>query len=246
MFQQLFASINGTLLNATTVLIGGLLGSFLGSRLPTRFQDLMFSVLGLFTILIGIADALKTQNPLILLGSLLIGGLIGELLRIEDRLTSMGNWVQKRLAHRSNTFSEAFITASLVFCVGPLTILGSLLNGLNGDISKLAIKAALDGFAALGFAASLGWGVLASIGTILIYQGGLSLGAHTIKPILDTNPDMIVEMTATGGLIVAAIGLKLLKIRDLPVANLLPAIVIAPALVALIGALTPLLPHASP
>jgi uncharacterized membrane protein YqgA involved in biofilm formation len=243
MVQQLFSSISGTLLNATTVLIGGLLGTFLGSRLSLRFQDLMFGALGLFTIVIGIADALKTQNPLILLGSLFIGGLIGEALRIEERLNGMGNWLQKRLARHSSTFSEAFITSSLVFCVGPLTILGALVNGLNGDISQLAIKSLLDGFAALGFAASLGWGVLVSIGTILVYEGGLSLGAHAIKPILNTNPDMIVEMTAAGGLIIMGIGLKLLKIRDLPVANLLPALVIAPALVAIIGAITPLLAH---
>lgn len=240
--SHLFGPVSGTLLNALTVLIGGLCGTILGTKFPPRFQTATFSILGLFTIVIGLGDALKTENPLILLGSLLIGGLIGEVLDIDGLLNKLGKWLQSRLSAESGTFSEAFVTSSLVFCVGPLTILGSLLNGINGDISKLAIKSTLDGFAALGFAASLGWGVLISVVTILVYQGGLSYGAHAIQPILNSNPDMIIEMTAAGGVMVAAIGLKLLKIRDLPVPNLLPALVVAPALVALISAVSTHLP----
>lgn len=237
--MAIFSAINGTLLNALTVLIGGTLGTFLGDRLPSRIQDSFFGVLGLFTVLIGLLDAFTTKNPLILLGSLLLGTLIGELANIEDALNRFGDRVQRALAREGSRLSEAFVTSSLVFCVGPLTILGALDNGLKGDVTKLAIKATLDGFAALAFSAALGWGVLLSIGVILIYQGGISLGAHVIAPALNANPQTITELTAAGGLILVAIGLKLLKIRDLRVANMLPALVMAPVLVALVA----LAPH---
>jgi uncharacterized membrane protein YqgA involved in biofilm formation len=230
--MSFFTSVNGTLINAGAVLIGGVIGSLVGDRLPKRIHDALFSVLGLFTVLIGLLGALATRNPLILLGSMLLGTLLGETLNIEAGLEGAGNWLQSKLARPGSTLSEAFVTASLVFCVGPLSILGALDNGLSGDTTKLVIKATLDGFAALAFGATLGWGVLLAIITILIYQGGLSLGAHAIAPLLTSNPETITELTATGGLILVAVGLKLLKIRDLRVANYLPALVVAPLLVA--------------
>lgn len=226
------ATVNGTLLNALTVLIGGVIGSLAGDRLPKRIHEALFGVLGLFTVLIGLQGALLTKNALILLGSLLIGTILGELANIEGGLTRAGDWLQQKLAKSGSTLSEAFVTASLVFCVGPLSILGSLDNGLSGDTTKLAIKATLDGFAALAIGATLGWGVLLAIITILLYQGALSLGAHAIAPLLTGNSDTVTELTAAGGLILVAVGLKLLKIRDLRVANYLPALVIAPLLVA--------------
>lgn len=230
--MSFFTSVNGTLINALAVLVGGVIGSLVGDRLPKRIHEALFGVLGLFTILIGLLGALVTKNPLILLGSLLIGTLLGEAINIEAGLERAGNWLQAKLAKPGSTLSEAFVTASLVFCVGPLSILGSLDNGLSGDTTKLVIKATLDGFAALAFGATLGWGVLLAIITILVYQGGLSLGAHAIAPLLTSNADTITELTATGGLILVAVGLKLLKIRDLRVANYLPALVVAPLLVA--------------
>ncbi|MGE5333985.1 MAG: DUF554 domain-containing protein [Nitrososphaerota archaeon] len=230
--MTLFSAVNGTLLNALTVLVGGLLGSVVGNRLPQRIHEALFGVVGLFTVLIGLLGALATKNPLILLGSLLLGVIVGELINIEAGLERAGNWLQKRLARSGSTLSEAFVTASLVFCVGPLSILGSLDNGLSGDTTKLAIKATLDGFTALAIGATLGWGVLLAIITILLYQGGLSLGAHVIAPLLAGNAATITELTAAGGLILVAVGLKLLRIRDLRVANYLPALVIAPLLVA--------------
>jgi hypothetical protein len=236
-----FSAISGTLLNALSVLIGGLLGTVLGDRLPARIHDSLFGVLGLFTVLIGLLDAFATKNPLILLGALLVGTLLGELANIEGGLNHLGDRIQKALAHEGSTVSEAFVTSSLVFCVGPLSILGALDNGLNGDTTKLAIKATLDGFAALAFSAALGWGVLLSIGVILVYQGALSLSASAIAPLLRANPQTITELTAVGGLILVAIGLKLLKIRDLRAGNMLPALVLAPALVAVLAAL----PHLS-
>ncbi|WIG57437.1 MAG: hypothetical protein OJF49_000181 [Ktedonobacterales bacterium] len=234
-------SLSGTLLNALTVLIGGLMGVFLGERLPKRIHDSLFGVLGLFTILIGLLDAFTTKSPLVLLGSLLLGTLIGEWLNLEDQLNRFGDTIQRKLARPGSTVSEAFVTSTLVFCIGPLSILGALDNGLSGDITKLAIKAVLDGFAALAFSAALGWGVLLSVFVILAYQGTISLCAGILAPILHSNPATITELTATGGLILVAIGLKLLKIRDLRVANLIPALALAPAIVTLLSVASNLL-----
>ena len=228
---SLFSSVNGTLLNALTVLVGGTLGALIGDRLPARIHEALFGVLGMFTVLIGLLDAVTTKNALIVLGALLIGVLVGEALNIERGLEALGEWAQKRLARPDSKLSEAFVTSSLVFCVGPLSILGSLDNGLSGDTTKLVIKATLDGFAGLAFGATLGWGVLLSVVTVLFYQGSISLLAHVIAPALTATPDALTELTATGGLALVAIGLKLLQIRDLRVANWLPALVVAPALV---------------
>ena len=239
--MTIFTSVSGTLLNAATVLVGGTLGALVGDRLPKRIHEALFGALGLFTVLIGLLDAFTSKNVLIVLGSILIGVLAGEALNIERGLQRLGDWAQKKLARPGSTLSEAFVTASLIFCVGPLSILGSLDNGLTGDTTKLAIKATLDGFAALAIGATLGWGVLLSIAVILVYQGGISLLAHGIAPILNANPEAITELTATGGLILVAIGLKLLQIRDLRVANWLPALVVAPLLVAGVALVGPLL-----
>lgn len=239
--MNIFASLDGTLLNAATVLVGGTLGSLVGDRLPARIHTALFGVLGLFTVLIGLLDAITTKNALIVLGALLIGVIIGEALNIERGLERLGEWAQKKLARPDSTLSEAFVTASLLFCVGPLSILGSLENGLSGDTTKLVIKATLDGFASLAIGATLGWGVLLAIGVILLYQGGLALLAHSIAPALYANPGAITELTATGGLILVAIGLKLLDVRDLRVANWLPALAMAPLLVTALTFAQPLL-----
>lgn len=227
--------ISGTLLNVFTVLLGGTLGLIVGGRLPERFQQIVMNGLGLAVLVIGIQNALMTQNILIMVGAMLIGGLIGEALRIADGLDNLGNYLHRRIAggaRGSSTFSEAFVTSSLVFCVGPLTILGSIQNGISGDITFLAIKSLLDGFAAFAFASALGWGVLVSAITVLVYQGALSLIAFLIAsgvPSRD-NP-YIVEMTAVGGLIILGVGLRLLNIKELKLANYLPALAVAPLIV---------------
>ncbi|HEX8597402.1 MAG TPA: DUF554 domain-containing protein [Chloroflexia bacterium] len=229
--------ISGTLLNVLTVLVGGMLGLLVGGRLPERFQGIIFNGLGLATLLIGMQNALTTGNILVLLGGILIGGLIGEWLRLDYRLDNLGNYLQKRLAGDTNrkgsaTFSEAFVTSSLIFCVGPLTILGSIQNGISGDITFLAIKSMLDGFAAFAFAASLGWGVLVSSVTVLVYQGALSLIASlAMSGVPSRDNPYIIEMTAAGGLIILGVGLRLLNIKELKLANYLPALAVAPALV---------------
>ena len=234
-----FSATDGTLLNVATVLIGGTIGTLAGDRLPARVHDSLFGVLGLFVILIGLLDAFTTKNPLIMLGALVVGTMLGEALNIEAGLVHVGEWAQKRFAREGSTFSNAFVTSSLVFCVGPLSILGSLDNGLSGDFTKLAIKSVLDGLGALAFSAALGYGVLLSAGVILIYQGGISLAARFIAPALMANPRSITEMTAVGGLMLVAIGLRILNIRDLRVASMLPALALAPLLVAVLS----LVPH---
>lgn len=234
--MQILGAVSGTLLNAGAVTVGGVLGSLLGDRLPKQLHDSLFGVLGLFTALIGLDDAVNHGNALILLGALLLGVLLGEAANLEGKLNAFGDRLQKLFAREGSTISEAFVTSSLVFCVGPLSIIGALDNGLQGDVTKLALKSTLDGFAALAFGAALGWGVLLSVATILIYQGAISLAAHALAPVLSANPQTIVELTAAGGLILVAIGLKLLKIRDLRVVNMLPALVVAPILVIIIAA----------
>lgn len=231
--------MTGTLLNIATVLIGGTLGLLFGARLSERLRKTVVAGLGLFTLAYGVYNFLKTQNPLIVLGSLLIGGILGEWWRIEDGLQRLGEILEARFAARdpsSGRFVRGFLTASLVFCVGPMTILGSIQNGLTGDYSLLAIKAVLDGFAALAFASSLGAGVLFSVLVILVYQGGLSLLATQLNKVL-TAP-MMAEMTAAGGILLMGIAISsLLEIKPIRMGNFLPALVLAPLIVEILALL---------
>jgi uncharacterized membrane protein YqgA involved in biofilm formation len=231
----------GTLINVLTVLIGGGVGTVFGERLPVRVRESVLSALGLFTIAIGLKMTFDSQNALITLGSVMLGGLLGEWWRIEDQLKRLGGWLEARFA-RNNTsegaarFIKGFVSASLVLCVGPMTILGSIQDGLTGNFQLLAIKSVLDGFASLAFAATMGVGVMFSAVIVLIYQGALSLLATQAQTLL-TDP-MIREMTAAGGLLIMGIGVgSLLELRPIRVANYLPALVIAPLIVAILHAM---------
>jgi len=222
--------MTGTVINAAAILSGSLLGISLGSRLPEKLRNTVVHGLGLVTSLIGLQMALQTQNVLVLLAAMVCGGLIGEILRISDVIDSLGNFLQSMLSKgHASKFSEAFVTASLVFCVGPMAILGSIQDGLSGDYSLLTVKSMLDGFASIAFSASLGWGVSFSALSILLYQGGITLFAGVFERML-TEP-MIIEMTATGGLIIVGIGLKLLNLKEIRLANFLPALALAPLII---------------
>jgi len=236
----------GTLINFCAVLIGGGLGLFLGSRLSAKLRDTIVNGLGLLTLVIGIQLALETQDILIVLASLLVGGIIGEALDIERGIEGLGQWlarttgsaegqatVDERRQTTAARFSQAFLTASLLFCVGPMTILGSIQDGLSGDYALLAVKSMMDGFAALALASTLGPGVLFSALTVLVYQGALTFGASWVSAIL--SDPMVTELTATGGVLMLALGLGLLGIKRIRTGNLLPALVVAPAIVALAG-----------
>lgn len=226
--------ITGTLLNVATVLAGSTGGVALGARLPERAQRIVMDGLGLGTLLIGAKMALETQNILILLGSILLGGLLGEMLRIQQGLDRLGEALRKQVGvGQGSRFTEGFVTASLIFCVGPMTVMGSIEDGLTGRYQILAAKAVLDGFASLALAATLGWGVACAALTVLLFQGSLSLGASLLTRLI--TPAMVTEMTAAGGLMILGIGLLLLELRQIRVANFLPGLAVAPLLVALAG-----------
>lgn len=228
--------MTGTLLNTVAVLIGGGLGTLLGQRLPDKMRDTVMHGLGLVTLLTGLRMALGTANILIVMGSILLGGVIGEWLRIEEGLQALGDRLQARFkSSGSTTLAEGFVTASLIFCVGPITVLGSIRDGMVGDYSLLAIKSLLDGFASLALAASLGIGVLFSAVSILVVQGSISVLARLAQ--VGMNEAMVTEMTAAGGVIIMGIGLILLDLKRIRIASLLPAIVIAPLIVAVLGVL---------
>jgi uncharacterized membrane protein YqgA involved in biofilm formation len=242
----------GTLVNVATVLAGATVGVLLGNRLPARTRDVVTDALGLVTLLIAgtsavavtsddLSDKVGDSAPmLIVLGSLLVGGIAGSLLRLESRVESFGGWLQGRLAGDAGSverhrFIEGFVVSSLVFCTGPLTILGSLNDGLGNGSEQLVLKAALDGFAAVAFAASFGWGVAASAITVVVVQGSLTLLGWALGDVL---PDAhLAAITATGGLLLVGVALRLLRIREVPVADLLPALLVAPVLVQFAGAI---------
>lgn len=227
--------MTGTIINAIAVLVGGGLGLLFGARLPERLKLTIVAGLGLFTAAIGIQMFLKTENSLIVLGALLIGALLGEWWKIEDRLQNVGHSLEKRFASNAGTsvdsnFVRGFLTASLLFCVGPMTILGSIQDGLTGNYELLAVKSVLDGFASLAFASTLGTGVLFSTLVVLVFQGGISLMAVQLNALVTTS--MLNEMTATGGVILMGLAVSnLLEIKKIRTGNFLPALAVAPLIV---------------
>ncbi|QYK50886.1 MAG: DUF554 domain-containing protein [Anaerolineales bacterium] len=230
----------GTIINIITVLVGGTLGLFFGARFPERMSQTIVAGLGLFTLAIGARLSLDSENVILVLFSLLVGGVLGELMNIEDRLEQFGAWLQKRFAAKaeggSALFVRGFLTASLVFCIGPMAILGSIQDGLSGNYELLAIKAVLDGFASIVFASTLGIGVLFSALVVLLYQGGISLLAQQAQTLL--SDAMITEMSAVGGILLLGVAVSsLLEIKKIRVGNFLPALAIAPLIVAVMNAL---------
>jgi uncharacterized membrane protein YqgA involved in biofilm formation len=220
----------GTVINVVAVLVGGGLGTLVGTRLPAGMRKTAMQGIGLVTLLIGVTNFLEVDNPLVPLVSVIVGLLIGEILRIDASLRRFGDYLQVRFSKGESPVSRAFVTTSLLFCVGPLTVLGSLEDGLTGDYGLLALKSALDFVASLSFASVLGWGVLLSAGTVLLVQGTLTLSAGLLEEVV-TGP-MIEAMTATGGVLILGLGLVLLELKEVRVANMLPALVIAPLLIA--------------
>jgi uncharacterized membrane protein YqgA involved in biofilm formation len=257
--------VTGTVINIFAILVGGTLGMVFGARLPERVRQTVMAGLGLFTAVIGIQMTFKTQQALVVLGALLVGGVLGEWMRIEQRLSKIGEWFEQRFtaqpgpqlvlqaeaytnpapnnlesvhepSHASkdgSRFVRGFLTASLVYIIGPMAILGAIQDGLTGDFSLLAIKSVLDGFSSLAFASSLGVGVLFSSLVILVYQGGISLLAAQAQAWISTA--MMNEMTATGGVLLLGIAISsLLEIKPIRVGNFLPALAIAPLIVAIL------------
>jgi uncharacterized protein len=242
----------GTALNVATVLVGSGIGVGVGHRLPRHTRDVVTDCLGLVTLLIAALSAASVRDGalvravggsapvLIVLGALVLGGIAGSLLRLEERLEGLAGTLQRRLSRGAAAseqrarFIEGFVSASLVFCIGPLTVLGSLSDGLGLGIDQLALKSTLDGFASIAFAASLGWGVAASAVVVAVVQGAITLLGYLLGDVLPAAH--IASLTATGGLLLVGVALRLLRIRAVPVGDLLPALVVAPLLTALVVA----------
>jgi hypothetical protein len=231
--------MTGTLINFGAIILGGLIGLLLGSRFSDRIKTTVISGLGVFTLLYAISLFLKTQNSLIVLGSILVGVLLGEWAHIQEGVEKLGGWMESKFsrsgeAEERNRFIHGFLTTTLIFCIGPMAILGSLEDGLTGNFNTLVIKSVLDGFAAMAFASTLGAGVLFSSVMVLLYQGAISLLASQIQSVMTET--MIVELTATGGVILAGIAISnLLEIKKIRTASFLPALFIAPLIVFLIS-----------
>jgi uncharacterized membrane protein YqgA involved in biofilm formation len=251
--------LNGTIVNAITVALGTAIGLLFASRIPERYQQIIINVLGLITITLGVDAAVNIQTAvvakyrppppagdtygavigMVVVGSLVIGALIGTALRLHERLEGLGGVIHKRFGggKDGHTFVEGFLTASVIFCVGPLTLLGCLKNGTAGDPSYLYIKSCLDGFCSIALTTALGAGVTFSILTVLIFQGGLALAAYGFASGL---PDLSVQlMNVTGGVMLIATALMMLDIKKIPVTNLLPGLFLPPVVVWIVDALRP-------
>lgn len=230
--------MTGTFINVGTVLLGTLIGTLLGHRLPESLQQRVLLGLGMVVLVLGVDDALawRESNPLYVIGGVLLGGLAGEALDIEGRLARVGERIQARFAGPGHsTIAEGFFTASLLFCVGPLAVLGSIQDGLSGDYETLATKALLDGFAAIALASALGFGVGFSAVTVLVYQGAITLAAGLFTDILAEGSEALAALTSAGGVLIIGISLKLLGLKDVKVGNYLPALVFAPGLVGIVS-----------
>jgi uncharacterized membrane protein YqgA involved in biofilm formation len=248
----------GTLINVVTILVGSSLGVWFGHRLPERTTRTVMDALGLTTLVIGALNVAALNDPdyvaavggggtlLVVLGSLLVGGIAGSLVRIESRLEGLGGWIQQRAARGADgeaaggsagraRFIEGFVDASLIFSIGPMAILGALSDGLGRGIDQLALKSTLDGFSSLAFASTLGWGVAASALSVGAWQGLWTVVAVAAGAVLSAA--QIASITATGGILLLGVGLRLLHLRQVPVGDLLPALLVAPILTTLVGAL---------
>jgi uncharacterized membrane protein YqgA involved in biofilm formation len=242
----------GTVINVVTILVGSTFGVWFGHRLPERTTRTVTDALGLVVLVIGGLNVVSLRDPdfvaavgggvtlIVVLLALLIGGIAGSLLRIEDRLESLGGWLQRRFvrddaASSRARFVEGFVDASLVFCIGPLAVLGALSDGLGKGIDQLALKSVLDGFTSLAFAATLGWGVAASALSVGAWQGLLTVLAVLLGALLPAA--VVASVTATGGVLLLGVGLRMLQVRAVPVGDLLPALLVAPVLTAVVTAI---------
>lgn len=222
----------GTIFNIITVLIGGSLGLFIGSRLKKSLHEIVIGITGFVSLIIGIQMSLESKNVLIVLISLMLGVIIGDIANIDGFISKIGNSLEKRFAKgEKEQFAKAFITTSIIFCVGPLTILGSIQDGLTGDYKILGTKAVLDGFTAIFYAGAMGMGVLFTVLTIIVVQGGLTLFAGMISVLM--TKEVIAELTGVGGVMIISTGLNILEIKKFKTANMLPALLIVPPLVIL-------------
>jgi uncharacterized membrane protein YqgA involved in biofilm formation len=214
----------GPIVNAATIIVCALIGCFLVRGIPERFEEITKKAIGLSIVYVGIKGALDNQHVLLLIMSMVLGAILGELVNIDKWMNRLGLWAERRMGMSGGGFSKGFVSASILFCTGSMAIVGSMQSGLLGNHETLFAKSILDGSISIVFGASMGIGVIFSAIPVLIYQGGICLASIAIKDLL--TPDIIREMSAVGSLLVAAIGFNFLSIKEIKVANLIPAIFI--------------------
>lgn len=223
----------GTWLNTGTVLVGALIGLAAGASVPVAYKDLAQAALGLVTVGLGLKLFLQARSILIIAAALVAGGCLGMALGFQSGLEAFAGWAKQTFgAQGSSTFAEAIVSTSIIFCVGPMTLLGCIKDAIEDDLELLAIKSTMDGFVAIFYAATMGPGVLVTAGVVFVVQGAITLAASPLKRFAD-DKEMIDEATGTGGIMLAAIGLRLLEIKAYPVANFIPALFLAPLFVSL-------------
>jgi len=234
--------MTGTFINVIAILVGSGIGLLFGSRLSDHLKSTVLSGMGIFTAAVGIQMFLKTENVLVVLGALILGAVLGEWMKIEDWLQNLGIWLERRLPGSSDEgaaslFVRGFLAASVLYCTGPMAVLGSISDGLRGDYLTLSIKSILDGFLSIAFASTLGVGVAFSALPVFAYQGLISLLAAQLNAIVNT--DMMNELTATGGILLIGIGISsMLELKKIRVGNFLPALAIAPVIVHILNLVT--------
>ncbi len=216
----------GTIANVAAIAVGSLIGILIKSKLNQRYVKIFFQAAGLFTILIGITMAVKTAHLMVVGMSLVVGSLLGEWMQLHERLQNFGEWMKAKLKAREDKFTEGLVTAFLLYCVGAMSILGPIEEGITRQTSDLLLtKSLMDGFSSIMFASAFGWGVLFSAVPLFIFQGSITLLAMWLGNFLQ--PDYIVEVTAVGGVMLIALGLRIMEVKDIKVVNMLPALVIA-------------------
>lgn len=227
----------GTLVNFGAVIVGSTIGLIIHRNLPKRYVQLVFQIMGLFTLVLGFKMAFEGKQLLVIIFSLIMGGLLGEVLKIDEWVNSLGDRVKRLTKSKNDSFTEGLITAFILFCVGSMTILGAIEEGMSGNPELLLIKSLMDGISAVALTVAFGIGVMFSAIPLLIFQGGLTLLASYAGDFI--NPAYITEVTATGGVILVGLGLNLLEIKKIKVVNLLPAMLIVPLLMLLIDIFAP-------
>lgn len=214
----------GTIVNVITIVLGSIIGVLLKKGIKEEYKETIMNGIGLSVIIIGISSGIESSNIVLVIASIVLGSLIGEIIGIEHRLDNLGNSMEKTFGKGDSNFSKGFVTASLVYCIGAMAIVGSLESGLSGNHETLFAKSILDGISAIIFASTLGIGVAFSALPVFLYQGGITLLANSVKDILI--PQVVLEMSAVGGILILAIGINLLGIKKIKVGNMLPAIFI--------------------
>ena len=214
----------GTIINSISIIIGGIIGVVIKKGIKESYKTTIMDGIGLTVIIIGVMGAIKTENIILLIGSIVVGGILGEFIAIEKKLDNIGNSLQNKLGSKDSNFSQGFVTASLIFCVGAMAIIGSLEAGIQGDYNTLFAKSIIDGITSIIFASTLGIGVAFSSIPVFLYQGSITLLANSVKDLL--TPEVINEMSAVGGMLIMAIGINILGLKKIKVGNLLPAVFI--------------------